>query len=179
MPTLALICHPSSPCPAVRGIAVDVRPGYGGQLALRYRLAARPDDLRLPPAGAPAAADNLWQTSCLEAFIASPDGSDYREFNFSPSRQWAAYRFTDYRQRDEHFLPPGPPHIELDCRAEEIILDATIGPELLPDSTVLIIGLCAVVEAADGSKSYWALRHGAAQPDFHLRPSFTLTLNRA
>ena len=35
-----------------------------------------------------------------------------------------------------------------------------------------------VIEAADGSKSYWALAHGASQPDFHLRQSFALTLHR-
>jgi hypothetical protein len=43
---------------------------------------------------------------------------------------------------------------------------------------MLQLGLSAVIEAADGSKSYWALAHCATQPDFHLRQSFTLTLNR-
>jgi hypothetical protein len=43
---------------------------------------------------------------------------------------------------------------------------------------VLDLALTTVIEASDGSKSYWALRHGAAQPDFHLRQSFTLALKR-
>lgn len=178
MTTLALTCHPSTPCPAVRAITVDVSLGNTGQLALHYRLAARPADLRLPPLGQATAADNLWQTTCLEAFIASPTGNDYREFNFSPSRQWAIYRFTDYRQRDADFLPASAPHIELCCQPEQVALDARLAPDLLPGSPSLLIGLTAVIEAADGSKSYWALRHDADRPDFHLRSSFALTLNR-
>ena len=57
-------------------------------------------------------------------------------------------------------------------------LDAVIAPELLPEGAILAIGLSAVIEARDGSKSYWALTHCAAQPDFHLRQSFSLTLQR-
>jgi hypothetical protein len=39
------------------------------------------------------------------------------------------------------------------------------------------LGLTAVVEAADGSLSYWALRHPVARPDFHHRDGFAQTLN--
>ena len=31
----------------------------------------------------------------------------------------------------------------------------------------LQLGLSAVIEASDGSHSYWALRHAAGPPDFH------------
>ncbi len=145
---------------------------------LRYRLQARPADLRLPPLAEAAAADNLWQTTCLEAFIASPAGDDYREFNFSPSRQWAAWRFTGYRQRDADFSPAGAPLIEVHRQPDPIVVEARLAADLLPTARTLLIGLTAVIEAVDGSKSYWALRHDADQPDFHLRSSFALTLNR-
>lgn len=32
---------------------------------------------------------------------------------------------------------------------------------------MLRLALCAVIEASDGSLSYWALAHPADRPDFH------------
>ncbi len=157
---------------------MDVDLDAAGQLTLRYRLDARPADLRLPPPATPGAADNLWQTTCLEAFVATPTGDDYREFNFSPSGQWAVYRFTGYRQRDESFRPASAPHLSLLAPPDHIVLEARLAADLLPAAAALHLGLSVVIEAADGGKSYWALRHAAAQPDFHLRASFTLDLKR-
>ena len=36
-----------------------------------------------------------------------------------------------------------------------------------------------IVERKDGTLEYWALRHAAAQPDFHARDTFVLTLATA
>jgi hypothetical protein len=38
------------------------------------------------------------------------------------------------------------------------------------------VGLSAVIEAADGALSYWALRHPAGRPDFHHPDCFALDL---
>ena len=43
----------------------------------------------------------------------------------------------------------------------------------------LMTALAAVVERKDGTLEYWALRHAAAQPDFHARDTFVLTLATA
>ncbi len=102
----------------------------------------------------------------------------YLEFNFSPSGQWAAYAFTDYRARDATFTPAGAPRIDLQTVPDGFRLNASLGPELLPPGRRLHLGLSVVVETSHGEKSYWALAHCAAQADFHLRQSFTLTLNR-
>ena len=40
----------------------------------------------------------------------------------------------------------------------------------------LRIALAAVVEARDGSRSYWALRHPAPSPDFHHANGFAIAL---
>lgn len=64
------------------------------------------------------------------------------------------------------------------CLADGFELDALIPSELLPAGNTLEISLTAVIEALDGSKTYWAQAHLAQQPDFHLRASFTLTLPR-
>jgi len=146
-----------------------------GDLILSYRITCPPAELRLPAPLPPGPADGLWQHTCCEAFIAE-DGDGYREFNFSPSGQWAAYRFTGYRERDATFVADAAPQIDLTRLADGFELHASLPAALLPPGGVPQIGLTAVIEAADGSKSYWALAHCAAQPDFHIRQSFALTL---
>lgn len=178
LPAQTLICHPATTAPAVQAIDVSARFADDGALLLRYRIAAAAAALRLPPPQAPGPADNLWQHTCCEAFIAAVNLPEYREFNFSPSGQWAAYRFSDYRQPDPAFQPASAPLVELDCGAGYLELRARLDARLLPTGPQLQLGLTAVIEAADGSKSYWALRHAAAQPDFHLRQNFALTLPR-
>lgn len=177
LPGQILRCHPATPCPAVRRIEVDSALTAEGQLTLQYRIGAEPRCILLPPQSTPEASDNLWQHTCCEAFIAAVNQPEYREFNFSPSRQWAAYRFTDYRQRDTRFSPPATPQVSLRCLNDQIVLDAVLDKKLLPASPTLLIGLSVVIEAADGSKSYWALQHCTPQPDFHHRQSFALALN--
>ena len=173
-----LLCHPASPCPAVGSIEVAAAFAADGGLTVRYRVHGQRDELRIPPPLPCAPADGLWQHTCCEAFIAANDQAGYREFNFSPSGLWAVYRFTDYRQRDTGYTPPAAPQINLQQLADGFALDARLAPQLLPAGRTLHLGLSVVIEAADGGKSYWALAHNAAQPDFHLRQSFTLALNR-
>jgi hypothetical protein len=174
-----LRCHPASPCAGVRAIEASAIVTTSGALALSYRLQGDPEKISIPAPVLPAAADGLWQHTCLEAFVAAADDAGYREFNFSPAGLWANYRFTACRQRDPDFLPPAAPRIAFQRDADGFRLDAVLDPELLPASDHLQVGLTAVIEARDGSKSYWALSHCAAQPDFHLRQSFSLALQRS
>lgn len=177
---LPLFCHPASPCPAVRAIEVVVTPADDGGLALHYFVLGDPQRIRLPAARPPQACDGLWQHTCCEAFIASGQDPDaYREFNFSPSGEWAAYGFTGYRQRNDNFQPASAPVIRLHRHANGFELTVSLAPTALPGGHDLFLGLTTVIEAADGSKSYWALGHHADQPDFHLRQSFSLNLKAA
>ena len=148
-----------------------------GGLRLSYRLRGGIADLRIPEPTVPAQLDGLWQHTCCEAFVAEGDGSGYREFNLAPSGCWAAYRFTDYRQRDTGWQAAAAPHIV--CRHDDasLWLTADIPAALLP-SNAAWLGLSAVIETRAGERSYWALRHAAPHPDFHLSASFTLPLNR-
>jgi len=178
LPTLPLLCHPGSDCSALRTITVSARFTGDGTLLLNYRLSGEIAGIRLPAEQPSTAADNLWQHTCCEAFVAPGDAREYREFNFSPSGLWAAYRFNDYRQRDNDFTPTATPRLSQLRHAAGFELDAALPPALLPEGDTLSLGLSAVIEATDGSKTYWALAHAAAQADFHLRQSFTLTLKR-
>lgn len=175
-----LVCHPASPCSHVDGLNVVARNDGSGGLLLRFELLAAPRSLRLPlplPGlqAADAFADGLWRHTCFEAFISQPHSPAYREFNFSPSGQWAAYEFAAYRERDAAWQATQAPAIEFRLEAYGVSLQASVPQALLPAAIdELEMGLSAVVEAADGALSYWALSHGAERPDFHLREAFSL-----
>ena len=173
----SLLNHPAATSALSCGIEVTATPTNDGGLVLSYRITCPPAEILVPAQQAPGPADGLWQHTCCEAFVAE-DGAGYREFNLSPSGQWAAYRFTGYRERDTTFAPKAEPQLSFTPLADGFELRANLPAALLPPGNTLQLGLTAVIEAADGSKSYWALAHCAAQPDFHVRQSFALTLKR-
>lgn len=175
--TQSLTSHPALPGNSpLRGIEASLTRQQNGALSVSYRLYGSPEAIRVPPAATPLATDGLWQHSCCELFIATVHSPKYEEFNFSPSGQWAHYRFNDYRERDKNFITTTAPVITWQVLPDGFQLDATLSPDQLPASRSLQVGITAVIEASDGSKQYWALKHCATQPDFHLRQSFNLTL---
>jgi hypothetical protein len=172
-----LLRHPAAPGRTDFRLSVSLAASEHG-LDLVYRFLGDLSALLIPPPVSPASADELWQHTCCEAFLAKESGTAYREYNFSPSGQWACYRFSDYRQRDDSFVPEAAPSTEFQPLDDGFQLHANIPAPLLPPGPLLRLGLSAVIEAADGSKDYWALAHAAERPDFHLRQTFTLSLSR-
>ena len=181
---LVLVCHRETPSSSVvLGIEANVTRGSDGRLALAYRLSGEIGALLIPEPQPSGRADGLWEHTCFEVFIAVGGDAAYHEFNFSPSGQWAAYAFSDYRQSDaaasRQLACAGLPHIVTRRFADRLELDALISPDDLPSgaaAATLHLGVSAVVEADDGRRSYWALRHATARPDFHRRDAFTLEL---
>jgi hypothetical protein len=174
-----LLCHPSTGNPAVRGIAALVRRAASGVLDVRFRLDADVPHLLVPSPSAPRVAAGLWQHTCFEAFVAIDDQPGYHEFNFAPSGEWAAYAFRGYRDggplANEALAPP----ITLRATDGRLELEALIRLDRLSAAHArapLRIGLSAVIEANDGTLSYWALRHPADKPDFHHAEAFALRL---
>lgn len=174
-----LRCHPSTPAGVVLSLSAEVR-ADADALRLRYTLRGDTSTLRIPSPAAPVPTDGLWQHTCFEAFVATDDEAAYREFNFSPSSEWAAYRFASERQRDaatenrERVLL-APPLANITARS--ITLTVRVPAAALPRSpSALSIGLCAVIEERDGRLSYWALHHPGERPDFHHRDGRTLRL---
>lgn len=172
--TFALHCHPATPCDVVTALGASATPAPDGGLHLRFVLTGDLARLRIPtPAAQPGATDGLWRHTCCEAFVATPHDAAYREFNLSPSGDWAAYRFSAERQRDTAAPPLPAPRIVCTHDAQALHLQAWLPPEALPPPTEgRLLGLTAVIEQTDGRLSYWALAHAAARPDFHLRASW-------
>jgi hypothetical protein len=91
---------------------------------------------------------------------------------FRSSGQWAAYRFDGYRQGMAP-LPIEPPRIEVETRPSQLDVRVDLAQ---PDAGLVRLGLTAVIEAADGGLSYWALAHPAGPPDFHRAETRVLAL---
>jgi len=167
---VTLTPHPDIPSGAARAVEVEIGPISGRQVRLRYVVTGEISRLALPEAASPERADELWKRTCFEAFATRDTG--YREFNFSPSTEWAAYDFDAYRagMRNADVLAPriegrhGPQHYEL-----HVAFD-------LPDDGKCHVALTAVIEETDGVKSYWALKHPPGKPDFHHADGFALEL---
>ena len=163
-----LLPHPDSAPGAVTAIRVEVtRPGPR-LLVLRYLVSGDTAAILLPRPRPSERADGLWQHTCFEAFLANPPG--YLEFNFSPSSQWAAWRFDSHRSgmREARIMPP---KVETLIGFDRFELRAELAMPVLGP-----MGLAAVIEEKDGNFSHWALAHPAGAPDFHHPDGFKLVL---
>ena len=150
----------------VQDVEVDLSI-HEGRLHLIYRVQAEDSCILWPSPGIAERRDGLWQHTCFEVFIAADHG--YREYNFAPSGAWAAYDFTSYR---EGMMPAAvsPPEINMVAgTALKAVIDVP--------APAARLAISAVIELRDGTRSYWALHHGADKPDFHHPDSFTLRLD--
>ena len=168
---LTLRPHPRETVPTgttVHAMVAAAGSPQGPGWLFEYLIADAAAALQVPPATAPGPADGLWQHTCLEAFVQDGEGPGYTEFNFSPSGQWAVYRFAAQRQRLPGDRPPDEgPDIECSPVAGGWRLLAWVPCALLPRRPGAI-GLNAVLETREATLSHWALHHPHAdRPDFH------------
>ena len=125
------------------------------------------------PGAAEGRADELWRTTCFEAFLRADGEEKYREWNFAPSGQWAAYDFATYREGMSQ-AEVAEPYIRLEDNFTWVALGATIAVQ---SDRIWQLGLSAVLEEQDGTKSYWALAHPPSdKPDFHHPDCFAARL---
>src|SRR4051812_18284186 len=92
-----LVSHPLTPSQTVQSIVASIAVNET-LLTLSFVVVGQVSHIRLPVRCDSSRADELWQHTCFELFARSPGTSAYSEFNFAPSTQWAAYRFSTYRE---------------------------------------------------------------------------------
>ena len=174
----SLVGHSTNGGGAVRGIDARVRRGQRGELVFQYLLRGELSRVRVPAAQQVPAArvDGLWKNTCFEAFIVDPALPGYHEVNFSPSGQWAAYRFSGYREGMSPADVTSAPVIDVRRFDDRLELDATLRLASLLAVRTLKLALTAVVEDDSGTLSYWALKHAPGKPDFHHPNGFVLEL---
>jgi hypothetical protein len=176
-----LTAHPSTPNDHVRHLEVKLRTPAPDILVFQYSLVADLSRVRVPPSGAGARRESLWKHTCFEAFIAANDSPSYHEFNFSPSLDWAIYRFSAYREGMSPVEACQAPEISVRRSDDELALESALSLGHLADLQDvrhLRISLAAVIEDNDGRLSYWGLRHPHSKPDFHHPSGFALELTR-
>ena len=172
-----LVPHPATPPagpPFKVWANVELAAAFGAAATLNIWFGVDAPAKRFAiPAPAEGRADGLWESTCFEAFLQAEGMEAYREWNFAPSGQWAAYDFAAYRQG----MTPAQvaePYIRLEDNFTWLALGATIA---VPADCTWRLGLSAVIEEADGTKSYWALAHPPGEaPDFHHADCFAARL---
>lgn len=174
---VTLAAHAGNPARFHQHIDATLTHTDDGGLRVEYRIRGLNLDLRVPTPHAPAPAEALWQTTCCELFLEALGQPGYREFNFSPSGQWAAYDFVDTRRRSPHAYAGAAPQIAF-ARAEDLLsLTATLPKAALPKSDTLRLAVTTILAAEGGFQGYWALAHPSGQPDFHHHAGFVLSLS--
>jgi hypothetical protein len=148
-------------------------------LVATYVAVSRAGSILIPALAARSSrTDELWKTTCFEAFIRREDDAGYYEFNFAPSTGWAGYSLVDYRHGMAD-APLDPPHIEVTSDPYRLEITVTEDIATLPGLSPCAswkAAVCAVIEETDGTKSYWALAHPPGKPDFHHPACFTALL---
>lgn len=176
-----LSAHPLAASDAVARITGRVARLSRGTLMITYILEGELNRVRLPARKSPRFTDDLWRHTCCEMFVARNGSPAYHEFNFSPSGEWAVYRFERPRQRvalnDDVVVENLNPNITV-CRAEgKLELDAVVHLERIAPADAnraLKLGISTVIEDQSGRLSYWALNHPLDKPDFHHPDAFAL-----
>ena len=177
-----LTAHPSNPSDAVRSVVAQLRAQEPGIVVFEYSLAADMSRISVSLSGTGGRADDLWKHTCFEAFVAPADAAGYYEFNFSPSLDWAIYRFSSYRQAMPLAEIDQAPEISVRRSDDGLQLKATVRLGHLAgvrDARSLRIALTAVVEEKNGRLSYWGLWHAPGKPDFHHSHGFALQVTRS
>ncbi|MBV9529439.1 DOMON-like domain-containing protein [Sphingomonas sp.] len=174
---LTLVPHPSTPPtdPPFRVWArVEHSAAFGSAATTNiwFGVSAPLERFVIPRSDEPGRADDLWRTTCFEAFLQRSGDEAYREWNFAPSGSWAAYDFAAYRERLGNAPVAAVPYI----RAEDNFTWWALGATISVDAVHWQLGLSAVIEEQDGTKSYWALAHAGEKPDFHDARCFTAKL---
>lgn len=168
---IPLTLHPSCRAGSISEVFAAIAPTASGCRA-SFKLVGDIGAIRIPEHGPAQRQDNLWQTTCCEIFWQAEGGTEYSEFNLSPSRRWACYHFDDIRlnRRD------GPVEgIAITCSHDDrtLALGAEIAAEL---SLPAKVALTAVVEDKQGNIQFWALDFPPGKPEFHGEIGRTLRL---
>jgi len=165
-----LVAHPATP-PSDPALKVWVNIDHAASLSatastnIWFGIGAPTSRFVIPETvEEPARAEALWERTCFEAFLRGEEGQTYREWNFAPSGEWAAYDFTGYRNGMTDAVVT-PPYVRFEDNMTWWALGATIAVDA---ETNWALGLSAILEEKDGTKSYWAIAHPQGdKPDFH------------
>ncbi len=176
---LILLPHPTTPPLIATSVwASAERSGaFGDTATLNLWFGIRAPLARFavpPPSDSPARRDELWQSTCFECFLKEDGQEAYREWNFAPSGDWAAYDFCAEREDMSLAEVANPPYIRVEDNLTWWGLGATLA---IPADAHFTLALSAVLEEGEGGRrTFWALHHPGPAPDFHHPDCFSARL---
>jgi hypothetical protein len=150
-----------------------------GLLELHYSLHGDLAQILFPAAvDSPERKFALWEATCLEFFVAIVGHTDYWEFNLAPNGNWQVFHLNDYREglKDEAAINHLPFVVQRDDQGLKLDLSIDLTC-LFPPDTKLEMAITAVIQAATSEYSYWAVKHGGEEADFHHRADFVIKLD--
>jgi hypothetical protein len=180
-----LLAHPRDSAGPVSSLSVSGTLHPSGNLTLEFQLTAELSALRLVPSVCqPQRRNELWRHTCFELFARRDSQAGYCEFNFSPSGDWAAYRFDSYRSTPQE-AKQSPIEVilhtsgvaQIGVRARIDLLSAFEKQAVATDLVDWRLNCAAVIESTDGSLTYWAVHHPGPKPDFHDAAGFRIIVN--
>ena len=116
--------------------------------------------------------DELWTTTCFEAFLAVPGEKRYWEINLAANGDWAVYSFDSYRSGQRLQALTMDPAVRLQRWHHQLRLDARLPlAPWWPAGVCPELALTAVIDRGAEGLSHWAQLHGD-QADFHQRSTF-------
>ena len=116
--------------------------------------------------------DELWTTTCFEAFLAVPGERRYWEINLAANGDWAAYGFDGYRSGQRLQALSREPAVRLQRWHHQLRLDARLPLQpWWPAGVCPELSLSAVIDRGTAGLSHWALGHDD-KADFHQRSTF-------
>lgn len=168
--------HPDS-LPAPFHAAAKVSLVGTDVLKIEFVVLGPVEVLDLPSPTTPEFRDELWRQTCFEAFVGSGNEKNYVEYNASPARHYAIYRFENYRAGMQPGLNLPAPDIWTDLTTEQRF-DLTLWLDLRPLASMnpRRLGLSAVLKGKNGRISHWALAHPEGKADFHHPDGFQIEL---
>jgi len=117
--------------------------------------------------------NDLWTTTCFEAFLGLTGKPMYWEINLAANGDWAIYRFPDYRIGQEDQTHPNSPLVNVRRWKHQLEIEASLDlSSWWPQSICPDVSLNTVLDRGDKGLSYWAISHPGDRADFHQRSSF-------
>jgi len=171
--------HPQSKGAKDHQVKAKVSRHAGTQLKLNFEVSGDLEQLKIPRFQKICPGDRLWEQTCFEVFVRSTSETAYNEFNFSPSGEWAAYAFDDYRAGMRPLEGLDVASLNTQTNSGRFRLALTMDLKTahsLPANETWWMSISTVLEQKDGGKSYWALTHPSDTPDFHHSDCFVLEL---
>ena len=119
----------------------------------------------------PSFTKELWKTTCFEFFLGTQNSTEYWEWNFSLSGNWACYHFNNYRSGQSDLTKLDPKGFDLQIKSDRMHLQLSL-PIPQTNQSNFIFSPTAVIETKSGSIGFWAVQHKDSHPNFHVKESF-------